>query len=93
MSSMSDVRAYDVVIGALKTFGTQVGVAAGQMSSAGQAVVAGTNGDESAEKASARIQSLQKPIGEICSRAYNIAASLEDIRDAIIDAVQTGKDL
>ena len=76
MGSMADIPNYENMISALSTFSQQIFEASGQMSSAGKAVVSGTNNDEAAVKASAKIDSLQRPVGEICAEARRIAQAL-----------------
>lgn len=93
MGTMADIPYYDNMIEALSTFAEQITEAASQMSTAGQAVVAGTNDDESAMKASAKIQSLQQPIGEICARARRIMSALNEEKQDIINTANIMNDM
>jgi len=76
MGTMAEIQNYENMISALNAFSQQVFEASGQMLSAGQACVSGTNGDESAVKANAKLQTLRAPIQEICADAKRIAQAL-----------------
>ena len=93
MATMADIPYYDNMIGALSTFAQQITEASSQMASAGRAVVSGTNDDESAAKASAKIQSLLPQIGEICGRARRVMSALENEKQEIIEASRIMNDV